>query len=137
MVLADLSRQALRRQLSYELAPRGRLLAWFLSPDLAEAVRESIVRTPSGSFLRLEPRLAEEVRELAAHRVGAEAAVLSFNAQGTVTPNTLYDSDPSKSNVGTITINFPQGGQLDLVSTGAVRSKRPRWCGSAGRSPRG
>jgi flagellar hook-associated protein 1 FlgK len=54
--------------------------------------------------------------------VGAEAAVLSFNAQGTVTPNTLYDADPSKSNVGTITINFPQGGQLDLVSTGAVRS---------------
>ena len=42
--------------------------------------------------------------------VGTEAAKLSFNPQGTVTPNTLYNSDPTKSNVGTITINFPHGG---------------------------
>ena len=54
--------------------------------------------------------------------VGTEAAKLSFNPQGTVTPNTLYDSDPTKSNLGTITIDFPHGGSYDMVSTAAIRS---------------
>jgi flagellar hook-associated protein 1 FlgK len=54
--------------------------------------------------------------------VGTEAAKLSFNPQGTMTPNTLYSSDPTKSNVGTITINFPRGGSYDMVSTNSIRS---------------
>ena len=55
--------------------------------------------------------------------VGTEAAQLSFNPQGTITPNTLYNpTDPTKSNVGTITINFPHGGSYDLVSTNSIRS---------------
>ena len=55
--------------------------------------------------------------------VGTEAAAqLSFNPQGTMTPNTLYSTDPAKSNVGTITINFPHGGSYDLVSTNSIRS---------------
>ena len=54
--------------------------------------------------------------------VGTEAAQLSFNPQGTVTPNTLYNADPTKSNVGTISINFPHGGSYDLVSTNSIRS---------------
>lgn len=54
--------------------------------------------------------------------VGTEAAQLSFNPQGTMTPNTLYNSDPAKNNVGTITINFPHGGSYDLVSTSSIRS---------------
>jgi flagellar hook-associated protein 1 FlgK len=54
--------------------------------------------------------------------VGVQAAKLSFNAQGTVTPNTLWNSDPSKSNLGTISIDFPNGGSMDLVSTGSIRS---------------
>jgi flagellar hook-associated protein 1 FlgK len=54
--------------------------------------------------------------------VGTEPALLSFNPQGTVTPNTLYDPDPLKNNLGTITIDFPQGGSYDLVSTNAIRS---------------
>ena len=54
--------------------------------------------------------------------VGTEAARLSFNPQGTVTPNTLYNSDPTKSNVGTIAINFPHGGSYDLVATNSIRS---------------
>ena len=54
--------------------------------------------------------------------VGTEAARLSFNPQGTMTPNTLYNTDPTKSNVGTITINFPHGGSYDLVSTNSIRS---------------
>ncbi|WP_407151544.1 flagellar hook-associated protein FlgK [Bradyrhizobium sp. ORS 86] len=54
--------------------------------------------------------------------VGTEAAQLSFNAQGTMTPNALYNSDPTKSNVGTISITFPHGGSYDLVSTNSIRS---------------
>ncbi|HKS18975.1 MAG TPA: flagellar hook-associated protein FlgK [Bradyrhizobium sp.] len=54
--------------------------------------------------------------------VGTEAAQLSFNPQGTMTPNTLYNTDPTKSNVGTITINFPHGGSYDMVSTNSIRS---------------
>jgi len=54
--------------------------------------------------------------------VGTEAAQLTFNAQGTVTPNTLYNADPTKSNLGTITIDFPHGGSYDMVSTNAIRS---------------
>ena len=54
--------------------------------------------------------------------VGTEAATLSFNAQGTMTPNTLYNTDPTKSTVGTITINFPHGGTYDMVSTNSIRS---------------
>ena len=54
--------------------------------------------------------------------VGTEAARLAFNPQGTVTPNTLYDPDPLKNNLGTITIDFPQGGSYDMVATSAIRS---------------
>ena len=54
--------------------------------------------------------------------VGSEAATLSFNAQGTVTPNTLWNSDPAKSNLGSITLSFPHGGSVDLVATNAIRS---------------
>ncbi len=54
--------------------------------------------------------------------VGTEAAKLSFNPQGTVTPNTLFDPDPLKNNLGTITIDFPHGGSYDMVATNAIRS---------------
>ncbi|MHA0111751.1 FlgK family flagellar hook-associated protein, partial [Klebsiella pneumoniae] len=36
--------------------------------------------------------------------------------------NTQYNSDPTKSTVGTITITFPQGGTYDMVSTNSIRS---------------
>jgi len=54
--------------------------------------------------------------------VGTEAAKLSFNPQGTVTPNTLYNPNPAKSNLGTITIDFPHGGSYDMVGTSSIRS---------------
>ncbi|WP_291848212.1 flagellar hook-associated protein FlgK [Bradyrhizobium sp.] len=54
--------------------------------------------------------------------VGTEASKLIFNPQGTMTPNTLYNVDPAKNNIGTITISFPQGGSYDLVSTNSIRS---------------
>src|SRR4029453_12415392 len=46
--------------------------------------------------------------------VGTEAAALSFNPQGTMTPNALYSNDPTKNTVGTLKISFPHGGDYDL-----------------------
>jgi flagellar hook-associated protein 1 len=54
--------------------------------------------------------------------VGAEASTLSFNPQGTVTPNTQWDADPTKSNLGTLTLHFPNGGSLNLIQTNSIRS---------------
>lgn len=53
---------------------------------------------------------------------GPEAIQMSFNPQGTVTPNTTWSSDPTQSNVGSITVVSPNGGSIDLVATGAIRS---------------
>ncbi|MGX9392349.1 flagellar hook-associated protein FlgK [Nitrobacteraceae bacterium UC4446_H13] len=54
--------------------------------------------------------------------VGVEAAKLTFDAQGTVTPNTFWDADPSKSALGTLNIYFPHGGSMDLIATNSIRS---------------
>jgi flagellar hook-associated protein 1 len=54
--------------------------------------------------------------------VGAEASQFTFDAQGTVTPNTLWSSTASESNLGSITVNFPHGGSMDLFAANAFRS---------------
>jgi flagellar hook-associated protein 1 len=54
--------------------------------------------------------------------VGAQAATLSFNAQGTLTPSSQYNSNPSESGVGTITLTYPSGGSTDLIAAGAIQS---------------
>jgi flagellar hook-associated protein 1 FlgK len=54
--------------------------------------------------------------------VGAEASTLSFNPQGTVTPSTQWDADPTKSNLGTLSVHFPNGGSLNLIQTNSIRS---------------
>lgn len=76
VALTELARQALRRQLSWQVAPGGTVQAWLLAPEVTEAIREAIVRTAAGSFLRLDPRLAEELRTVAMERIGDEDAVL-------------------------------------------------------------
>jgi flagellar hook-associated protein 1 len=54
--------------------------------------------------------------------VGSQAVQLSFNAQGTLTPSTLYNTDPTKSGVGTITLKNPDGSSTDLLAAGAIQS---------------
>src|SRR5260221_4994813 len=54
--------------------------------------------------------------------VGQEAATLSFNAQGTVTPNTAWDSNASKTALGSVTVSFANGGSIDLTASGAIKS---------------
>jgi flagellar hook-associated protein 1 FlgK len=57
-----------------------------------------------------------------AQLAGAEAATLTFDAQGTLTPTTVWDADPMVRGVGTITLSYPRGGSLDLVAMGSFRS---------------
>jgi flagellar hook-associated protein 1 FlgK len=52
--------------------------------------------------------------------VGNEAATLSFNAQGTVTPSTTYNSNTGLSQLGSIRVSYSNGGSIDL--TGAIKS---------------
>ncbi len=53
---------------------------------------------------------------------GQNPAQLSFNAQGAVTADTLWNADPTKSGVGTISLVLPGGGTSDLIATGAIQS---------------
>jgi flagellar hook-associated protein 1 FlgK len=50
------------------------------------------------------------------------AAQLAFDARGTITPSTLYSSDPSKRQVGTISLVLPNGSSTDLIATNAIQS---------------
>lgn len=52
--------------------------------------------------------------------VGNQAATLSFNAQGTVTPNTTWNSNSSISALGSIRVSYADGGSIDL--TGSIKS---------------
>lgn len=54
--------------------------------------------------------------------VGNEAATLSFNAQGTITPGTQWNADPAKSGLGSVMMTFPDGGSIDLTAQGAFKS---------------
>lgn len=54
--------------------------------------------------------------------VGQKAAVLSFDAQGTVTANSLWSADPAERGVGTISSKLPSGGSVDLLASGAINS---------------
>ncbi len=54
--------------------------------------------------------------------VGTQASQLGFNPAGTITPGQLWNSDPTKSTLGTITLVSPAGGSVDLVANGSIRS---------------
>jgi flagellar hook-associated protein 1 FlgK len=54
--------------------------------------------------------------------VGSQAAQLSFDAQGTMTPLSTWSADPTKRTVGTIKLVSPNGSSVDLVQTNAIRS---------------
>lgn len=54
--------------------------------------------------------------------VGTQASQLSFNAQGTVTANSLWDADPTKSTLGTLSLTTPAGNSIDLIQNHSIRS---------------
>jgi len=52
------------------------------------------------------------------------ASQFSFSSQGTLTPTSLYNSDPAKSGVGTLSITLPNGSSLDVVANNIISSGR-------------
>src|SRR5580692_8119274 len=53
---------------------------------------------------------------------GGLASKLNFASPGTLTANSLYNADPSKSGVGSLTITLPNGASMDVVSNNVIRS---------------
>jgi flagellar hook-associated protein 1 len=54
--------------------------------------------------------------------VGAQAAQLSFDAVGTITPKSQWSANPSLRGVGTITLIPPAGAPVDLIQNHSIRS---------------
>jgi flagellar hook-associated protein 1 FlgK len=54
--------------------------------------------------------------------VGSQAGSLSFDAQGTMTPQAKWSSDPSQRTVGTISLTTPNGAKIDMIAGNAIRS---------------
>ena len=54
--------------------------------------------------------------------VGSQPCTLSFNAQGTMTPQAQWSSNPAQRSVGTITLTTTTGATTDLIASNAIRS---------------
>jgi flagellar hook-associated protein 1 len=55
--------------------------------------------------------------------VGAgEASTINYKTQGTLNANSLYNTDPTKSGVGSLSIQLPNGSQIDAVANGVFSS---------------
>lgn len=53
---------------------------------------------------------------------GIEASHLNFDAQGSMAPSAQWSADPTKRNVGTITLTGASGGTFDLIANKSIRS---------------
>ena len=53
---------------------------------------------------------------------GVQASTLSFNAQSSLTANSQWNADPSKSSVGTITCQLPNGAKIDMIASQGINS---------------
>ena len=54
--------------------------------------------------------------------VGNQASQISFDPQGTMTAASAWSADPTKRNVGTLSLVSPTGGSVDLIESHAIRS---------------
>jgi len=80
---------------------------------LVEAVRGAVVVDAEvGAVLLADLQL-----------VGAGlASEFKFSSPGSLTATSLYNSDPTKSGVGSFSIRLPNGANIDLVATNAISS---------------
>jgi flagellar hook-associated protein 1 FlgK len=53
---------------------------------------------------------------------GPSAASLSFSPQGTMTPDAQWNSDPSKSDLSSVMLQYPDGSKIDLTADHGIRS---------------
>jgi flagellar hook-associated protein 1 FlgK len=50
------------------------------------------------------------------------ASQFKFTSLGTLTPTSLYNTDPTKSGVGSLTISLPNGSSIDVVANNVISS---------------
>jgi type III secretion protein V len=75
VALTEHVRAALRRVITYRYAgDGGALAAYLLDPMIEDAIRESVQRTPTGSYLALEPQLSSDIVAAVGRAVGPGAA---------------------------------------------------------------
>ncbi|WP_298261015.1 flagellar hook-associated protein FlgK [Bradyrhizobium sp.] len=55
---------------------------------------------------------------------GSQASKFSFTSAGTLSPASLYNANPAKSGVGALTIQLPNGANLDVVANQVISSGR-------------
>ncbi|MEH6951094.1 flagellar hook-associated protein FlgK [Nitrobacter sp. NHB1] len=53
---------------------------------------------------------------------GVQASTLSFNAQSSLTASSQWSADPSKSSVGTIMCQLPNGAKIDMIASQGINS---------------
>jgi flagellar hook-associated protein 1 FlgK len=53
---------------------------------------------------------------------GPNAAKLSFTPTGTMTPDAQWDSDPTKSDLSSVKLQYPDGSSIDLTAEHGIRS---------------
>jgi flagellar hook-associated protein 1 FlgK len=51
-----------------------------------------------------------------------QASQMAFSSPGALTANSLYNTDPSKSGVGSLTIQLPNGASFDMVANNTITS---------------
>jgi len=51
-----------------------------------------------------------------------QASQFNFTGAGTLSPTSLYNSDPTKSGVGNLTVTLPNGASLDVVANNVISS---------------
>ena len=51
-----------------------------------------------------------------------QASQFNFTGAGTLSPTSLYNSDPTKSGVGNLTVTLPNGASLDVVANKVISS---------------
>jgi type III secretion protein V len=75
VALTEHVRAALRRVITYRYAgDGGALAAYLLDPMIEDAIRESVQKTPTGSYLALEPQLSSDIVAAVGRAVGPGAA---------------------------------------------------------------
>jgi type III secretion protein V len=73
--LTEHVRVALRRAITYKHAgDAGVLAAYLLDPMIEDAIRESIQKTPTGSYLALEPQISRDIVGAVGRAVGPSGA---------------------------------------------------------------
>jgi type III secretion protein V len=82
VALTEHVRAALRRQITAKhMGASGALPVYLLDPMIEETIRESIHKTPTGSYLALEPALSRDILAAVGRTISAGMAVILTSAE--------------------------------------------------------